>query len=285
MRLSSVFTLVLASGLATAVAVDRFIPVLKACNGHTPYCTWWPDIRSATTCDAIINEDYLSRIQALEVRKSYCVEAFSEPTPGLSSTSTTSTTSSTITPGNGITTPTPTQAIIVNNCDEFNLVAVGDTCDSVAANWNPSAGSTCTWLWTNSYTCVSINGHIPTKPTTTTRAGNGIIIPTPIQPNMANNCNLFCQVKSGDTFTSNCTPLWPNYYIYIFIIGHTPTPSTRPMASRCPSLNGTAYPPPARPSTSSSPARLARPSPKRYQIAQANFNDYTGMWANFVAVL
>ncbi|KAK4666249.1 hypothetical protein QC763_0070920 [Podospora pseudopauciseta] len=449
--LSSTSTLVLLGGLFSAVAAGKPASVVKARDGLTPslpydpnttsQCFWWADITSATTCDTIVRDNYITLEElrrwnpslastsgcTLQVGRSYCVEAIddSEPSPGPSSTSTSSTTSvssaltsssstvvvttstsssstvappvtttkpgngittptptqativdncdafhfvtagqtcevvaslyrisqdqfkawnpsvgasctglwanayacvsiighepSPTTPGNGITTPTPTQATIVNNCDEFYFVVSGDTCESVAAkhgitqaqflSWNPSVGSTCTGLWGNAYACVSIIGHTPTKPTTTTSAGNGIATPTPIQPNMVKNCDLFYKVKSGDTcaaiaaskgitvaqFTSwnpyvgsGCTLLWLDYYVCISIVGHTPTPVNPG--------NGIQTPTPYQDGMTSScktfhfvqSGQTCQTITQRYGITQANFvrwnpavrNDCTGMWAN-----
>ncbi|RYP31504.1 hypothetical protein DL767_005727 [Monosporascus sp. MG133] len=442
--LSSASTLVLASGLISAVAAGRSAPVLEARDGLSPslpydpntssYCTWWADVRSATTCDSIINENWITLADfrrwnpslpatcTVEVGKSYCVEAYGEPAPGPSTTSTTSTTSSTsststtrapttttsssstvappvttttagngittptptqativdncdafhfvaagqtceviaslyrisqdqfkawnpsvgasctglwanayacvsiighepspTTSGNGITTPTPTQATIVNNCDEFYFVVAGDTCENIAAkhgltqaqflSWNPSVGSTCSGLWANAYACVSIIGHTPTKPTTATSTGNGIATPTPIQPKMVNNCDLFYKVKSGDTCAtiaaskgvtvqqlttwnpyvkSDCSLLWLDYYICISIVGHTPTPVNPG--------NGIQTPTPYQNGMTTScksfhfvqSGQTCQTITQRYGITQANFvkwnpavkSDCTGMWAN-----
>ncbi|KAL2193081.1 LysM domain-containing protein [Corynascus similis CBS 632.67] len=367
--LASAYALVLASGLIPGVAAGRSASVLEARDGPSPslpydpntssYCTWWADIRSATTCDTVISENYITLADfrrwnpslpatcVLEIGKSYCVEAYSEPAPGPSTTSTTSTiplTSSTLTSStsttlattttilssstvaapattttstNGIITPTPTQATIVDNCDEFYFVVAGDTCDNIVAkhgitlaqflSWNPSVGSTCSGLWASAYACVSIVGHTPTKPTTT--KDNGIATPTPIQPNMVNNCDLFYKVKSGDTCAtiaaskgitvqqlttwnpyvkSDCSLLWLDYYICISIVGHTPTPVNPP--------NGIQTPTPYQDGMTTTcktfhfvqSGQTCQTITQRYGITQADFvrwnpavrSDCTGMWAN-----
>ncbi|KAL0930177.1 LysM domain-containing protein [Colletotrichum truncatum] len=445
----SAFTLLLASGLIAPVAAGRSARLLQTRDGPSPalpyapdtstYCSWWVDVRAGTTCDAIANENFISLEQfkrwnpslaatcAVEVGKSYCVEAYGEPAPGPSTTSsiqtstTLSTKTSTSTPststqpptttvkpssttkattttttGNGITTPTPTQATIVNNCDAFYFVVAGDTCDAISAkhgitvaqfqswnpsvgttctglwanayacvsiightpspttpgngittptptqativtncdafyfvvagdtcetiaskhgitvaqfrSWNPSAGTTCTGLWANAYACVSIVGHTPTKPsTTTTKPGNGIATPTPIQPNLVGNCDRFYKVKSGDTCAtiassngitvqqittwnpavkSDCTALWLDYYICTSIVGHTPTTPG----------NGIQTPTPIQSGMTTScktfhfvtSGQTCQVITARYGITQANFfkwnpavkSDCTGMWAN-----
>ncbi|KAJ4376061.1 hypothetical protein N0V83_001342 [Neocucurbitaria cava] len=150
-------------------------------------------------------------------------------------------------PGNGISTPQPTQPNLVSNCDKFYLVKSGDTCANIAsANgitvaqftaWNPAAGSSCAGLWADAYACVSIVGHEPSKPTPTpTNPGNGVQTPTPTQPGMVTNCKKFDFVKQGDTcdaitkrnnislanFTkwntgvgSTCTSMWAESYVCV----------------------------------------------------------------------
>lgn len=160
-------------------------------------------------------------------------------------------TTTTTKPTNGIPTPTPLQATIVDNCDAFYFVPQGENCETVASKngitvaelqkFNPSIGSTCGGLWGNAYACVSIVGHTPT----TTKPGNGITTPAPAQATMVDNCDAFyfvkpqegCEVvasKNGITVAelikfnpsagSGCNGLWANAYACVSIIGHTPTP-------------------------------------------------------------
>ncbi|KAF6829222.1 LysM domain-containing protein [Colletotrichum musicola] len=324
MRSFAAFTLLLAGGLLSPVAASRSARALQARDGPSPalpyapgtstYCSWWVDIRSSTTCDAIVKDNFITLEQlkrwnpslaaacpAVEVGKSYCVEAFGEPEPTLptttsvptstasstrTSTSTTSTTSpqppttttqppttTTTAPGNGITTPTPTQATIVDNCDAFYFVVAGDSCDSIASRhgittaqfrtWNPSVGDVCAGLWANAYACVSIIGHTP-SPTT---PGNGITTPTPTQATIVNNCDAFYYVVAGDnceTIASKhgitvaqfqawnpsagatCSGLWANAYACVSIIGHTPG-NPPPAATTTTAGNGIATPTPVQP--------------------------------------
>lgn len=86
----------------------------------------------------------------------------------IGSTPTTTLTTSTTktTAGNGVATPTPTQPLMVGNCDAFHLVASGDTCYDVSAKagitltqfytWNPSVGSSCQTLQLGYYVCISL---------------------------------------------------------------------------------------------------------------------------------
>ncbi|KAK8080354.1 hypothetical protein PG997_008172 [Apiospora hydei] len=132
--------------------------------------------------------------------------------------------------GNGITTPTPTQPGMVDNCDEFYLVKSGDSCAAIASSsgislgqfveWNPSVGSGCNGLWLDA-------------------PGNGIATPTPIQSGMTENCNTFHFVQSGDTCASisskysiplssfvswnpaagsSCNGMWANTYACVAVL-------------------------------------------------------------------
>ncbi|RYP55760.1 hypothetical protein DL769_010053 [Monosporascus sp. CRB-8-3] len=118
-------------------------------------------------------------------------------------TPTTTTPPTTTRPPNGITTPTPTQPDIVDNCDAFYFVPSGEGCAVVARKngitldqflaWNRGAGGeSCSGLWGNAYACVSVIGHTPTPP-------NGVQTPTPIQDGMVTNCMTFHFVLENQT--------------------------------------------------------------------------------------
>ncbi|ORY01575.1 hypothetical protein BCR34DRAFT_521866 [Clohesyomyces aquaticus] len=171
-------------------------------------------------------------------------------TPTIKPSSTPAPTSTKTTPTNGISTPTPTQSGMVGNCDAFYKVIKDDGCAAIASNngisltqfysWNPAIGSDCKSLWPDYYVCVSIVGVNPSFTTsvkpTTTKAGNGIATPTPIQDGMYGSCKKFYKVVSGqgcwdianangitlDNFyqwnpavKTDCSGLWPNYYVCI----------------------------------------------------------------------
>jgi hypothetical protein len=104
------------------------------------------------------------------------------------------------------------------------MVKEGDGCSAIASKfgitleqfltWNPAAGSTCGGLWKDAYACVSIIRQEGTKPpatstkppTTSTKSTNGVVTPTPTQPNMADNCNQFhFVVGEKDTCASIAT--------------------------------------------------------------------------------
>lgn len=101
-------------------------------------------------------------------------------------------------PGNGITTPQPTQPGMVNNCNKFYLVKKGDTCDSITSKsgipiddfvkWNTQiGGKACSGLWLDVNVCISVIGYTPPAPTQTT------------QPGIAKNCDKLYKAVTGDT--------------------------------------------------------------------------------------
>ncbi|KAM7198759.1 hypothetical protein V8F20_006074 [Naviculisporaceae sp. PSN 640] len=68
---------------------------------------------------------------------------------------------------NGISTPTPTQPGMVNNCKKFALVKSGDTCAVLATKYNITldqfnkwntgvGGKDCKSLWANVYVCIGV---------------------------------------------------------------------------------------------------------------------------------
>jgi LysM repeat protein len=168
----------------------------------------------------------------------------------MSSTSTHSATSTTS--GSRITTPTPTQAGMVSNCDLFYDVKSGDGCYDIAQSygislndfyaWNPAVGNDCSGLWPDYYVCVGIGGSSPPPSSTTsthsstTSSGSGVTTPTPTQAGMVNNCDAFYDVQSGDgcwaianeysisldnfyawnpAVGNDCSGLWPDYYVCV----------------------------------------------------------------------
>ncbi|KAI1120091.1 hypothetical protein F5Y10DRAFT_290335 [Nemania abortiva] len=181
-------------------------------------CTNWAVASSTDTCQSIADSNFITLDQLytynpslsatscpLIVGDSYCVEEnYGVPPP------TTSTTMSSTT-GNGVSTPSPVQTGIVSNCNKFYLVKSGDTCSTIAPMygitleqfyaWNPAVGSTCAFLGLNDYVCVgTLNATSTTTTTsvTTTKPGNGISTPMPVQTGIVDNCNRFYQVQSGD---------------------------------------------------------------------------------------
>jgi len=178
---------------------------------------------------------------------------------GHTPTTTTAPPSTTVqpTPTNGIATPTPIQTGMVNNCDAFHFVKDGDQCAIIVQRygislsqfyrWNPAVGSSCSSLWLDTYVCVSIVGVNPVASTTmktstiptTTKAGNGVATPTPIQTGMTSSCKSFRYVRDGDNCASiaqaagislanfyrwntgvgsSCQSLWLNTYVCVAVL-------------------------------------------------------------------
>ena len=110
-------------------------------------------------------------------------------------TATTTTTSTSTTPTNGITTPTPTESGMTNNCDEFHLVQSGDTCSVLASqngiplslfySWNPAVGSNCAYLDTGYYVCIDTIGYTPSTRMAATVAGRAVRTVMPIATGVA----------------------------------------------------------------------------------------------------
>ncbi|KAI9368307.1 hypothetical protein BJX61DRAFT_546657 [Aspergillus egyptiacus] len=95
---------------------------------------------------------------------------------------------------------------IAENCDAFYLISSGDQCDSIASrhsiiidqlkSWNGEINDNCSNLWLGYYICV----HVPGA-TTTSQAPEPTpdpSEPTPQMPGVAENCDEFYQVSSGD---------------------------------------------------------------------------------------
>jgi hypothetical protein len=65
-----------------------------------------------------------------------------------------------------VTTPTPTQTGMVENCDTFHLVQPGQNCAAISSMysiriadfvlWNSAVRSDCSGLWANTYSCVGL---------------------------------------------------------------------------------------------------------------------------------
>ncbi|KAH7228396.1 LysM domain-containing protein [Fusarium solani] len=181
---------------------------------------------------------------------------------GSSPKPTTTKATTTTKPGNGITTPTPTQPGMVNDCNKFHIIGEKTTCQGIADynkislvdffKWNPEVDKACTNLWLGAYACAGVIGSTP-KPTTTakptvTQPGNGISTPTPIQAGMVSNCNKFHIIGSTTTcqgiidynkitmanfkkwntgINSACPNLWLGSYACVRVIGGTsPAPTT-----------------------------------------------------------
>lgn len=144
-------------------------------------------------------------------------------------------------------------------CNRFHKAVKGDTCAAIVKkyatfslgqfiSWNPAVERDCSGLWAETYDCVGIPGTPITRPptpspTTTTRPGNGVVTPTPTQPDMLKSCASFYFVKKGDTYQQiaaqhgisedrfrlwnpsvgeDCRGLWADAYVCIRSISFIP---------------------------------------------------------------
>ncbi|KAJ4169798.1 hypothetical protein NW754_005946 [Fusarium falciforme] len=206
-------------------------------------CNKFHLVSSTTTCSSISNyynlplKDFYSwnpsvgsSCQSLMAQYYVCVSIIGWSPPKPSPT----------TPSNGISTPSPIQTGMVNNCNKFHLVQKTTTCASIQnyykitmeqlAKWNPAVGSKCTALWADYHVCVGVIGQTPTQPPKENPT------PTPVQAGMINNCKKFHLVKSTTTCASiqdyykitmaqiakwnpavgaKCTALWKEYYVCV----------------------------------------------------------------------
>ncbi|KZL66303.1 LysM domain-containing protein [Colletotrichum tofieldiae] len=238
-------------------------------------CNKFHLIRTTTTCQGIVEYNKISMADFLKWNPSVgsnceslwldtyaCVGVIGGSTTPAKTTTTNAAT--TTKAGNGVTTPTPIQPGMVDNCNKFHLIRETTTCQGIVdynkitmtdfLKWNPSVGSKCESLWLGSHACVGVIGGSPpaTKTTTkaaatTTKAGNGIATPTPIQPGMVTNCNKFHFIKTttlcsgvlsynsitmaeflkwNPSVKSDCTGMQANTYACVNVIGRSPTPTT-----------------------------------------------------------
>jgi LysM repeat protein len=182
---------------------------------------------SGDTCDSIVakhgtftfaqfvawNPAVGSECRSLWAETYYCI--------GIPGTPTTTVRTSTTTRGNGIATPSPTQRLIVSNCDRFYLVKTGENCQQVAARhgittkqlnvWNPSVGETCTGLWANAYACVRTIGYV--YPTTTSCATSGKTWGDN-KPSALNSVVSWCDGNSNTDGNGNYSPGQQKYGCY-----------------------------------------------------------------------
>jgi len=74
--------------------------------------------------------------------------------------------STTISAGNGVQTPQPTQPGMVTNCKKFHWVAEGVTCGQIISyqkittadymKWNAGVGSDCRTMWAGTHVCIGV---------------------------------------------------------------------------------------------------------------------------------
>jgi LysM repeat protein len=156
---------------------------------------------------------------------------------------------------------------IAENCDRFYKIKSGDTCDAIAQSnsitvaqlrsWNTEINTSCSNLWLDYYICTHVPGAV--QPSTTSTAPTPSNSPT--MPGIAENCDRFYKIKSGDTcdaiassngitvaqlrswnteINAGCSNLWLDYYICTHVPGaaQPSTTSSAPTPSNSPTLPG-----------------------------------------------
>ncbi|KAH6693877.1 LysM domain-containing protein [Plectosphaerella plurivora] len=260
-------------------------PVFPPAPNTVSTCSWWWDNDGSIPCGSmpaewgITMENFLKWNPSITSscgnflnQRAYCVEAPASPPAEGPATTTTTAPATTTAPSNGITTPTPIQPGMVNNCNKFHFVNAG--CSDVLSDakvtlaqlfaWNPTVRSDCTGLWAGVNVCVGVIGQAP-PPATTTTPSNGVSTPSPIQPGMVTNCNLFhfiggntqCQqvldyqkISLADFFKWNpavkadCSGLQKDTHACVRVIGGTTPPTA---TTTTPPGNGIATPTPIQP--------------------------------------
>ncbi|KAL2810289.1 hypothetical protein BJX63DRAFT_434454 [Aspergillus granulosus] len=142
------FHLVVSGDTCADIAADAGISL-------TDFVSWNPGV--ASDCSGLWLGYYV------------CITAESDSSSSSSTSSTTTTTTTTTTltsTRSGVTTPTPYESGITDDCDEFHLVVSGDTCADIVSDagitlddfysWNPTVGTDCSGLWLGYYVCVGI---------------------------------------------------------------------------------------------------------------------------------
>ncbi|KAM0335264.1 hypothetical protein ACHAQA_000308 [Verticillium albo-atrum] len=257
-------------------------------GGLVKNCAKFHFVETGDSCDAIAKKYgiTISQFTSFNGLNSGCTNLWGETYAcvalvGGSPAQTTPTTATTTKPSNGVSTPAPVHAGIVNNCNKFYFVQSGDSCASIAQKngirtadvvaWN-GLNSGCTNLWLDTFACVALVGGSPaqTTPATTTKPSNGVSTPAPVHTGIVNNCNKFYFVQSGDScasiaqknsvrtadivawngLNSGCTNLWLDTFACAGVIGGTTTPATPTTTTKA--GNGIQTPQPTQPGISSS---------------------------------
>lgn len=253
------------SGATTGTPTNGIATPTPIQTGMTTSCDVFYAVRSGDSCDSVTTEYNIALADfyawnpavgtdclSLELGVYVCVDTLESSSSSASATLTTA--------SNTFSTPSPVQTGIPSNCDEFHLVASGDTCQVVADDyditlaqlyaWNPAVGSSCEDLELDTYICVAVAIIVST--------------PSPVQTGISSTCDEFHLVVSGDTcgdlasasgislaqfyewnpaVGSECQDLELNTYVCMLVDGvtatatvtlvTTPSPVQTGMASDC----------------------------------------------------
>ncbi|KAK3897106.1 hypothetical protein C8A05DRAFT_20062 [Staphylotrichum tortipilum] len=167
LALFDLFDTAFSAAVGHVAARDGSTPSLPYDPNTSSSCVWWVDLSSPADCSLLVSESFINLEQ---FRKSTTTAqstttttqrtttttaqsittAVPPTTTSPTSTTTTSTTAATTTaPGNGMSTPVPTQTGMVGSCNKFQFVNMNQTCATIAAlysisvaqfiQWNPAA--------------------------------------------------------------------------------------------------------------------------------------------------
>lgn len=109
------------------------------------------------------NSGFGSNCNNMQAEAWACVGVIGQTT---TTTKTTTQPPTTTQPGNGITTPTPIQPGMVDNCNKFHWISKGDSCQQTVSyqgitiadfvKWNTGFGSNCNNMWAEAWSCVGV---------------------------------------------------------------------------------------------------------------------------------
>ncbi|KAK2938794.1 LysM domain [Fusarium oxysporum f. sp. vasinfectum] len=205
----------------------------------------------------------------------YCVGVPGTPTAAPTKVAGTSTTPKPTGPSK----PSTTQDGIIDSCVSFHQAGKGETCAKIVSNfgtfdfdtffdWNPAVGKDCSGIWAGYYYCVGVPGTPTVKPSATSpkpTATGGVQTPSPIQEDLAKNCNKFHQITSTTTCASikhyynlplsqfiawnpavekDCSGLWVGYWVCVSVEGYKPTTTTAAKPTTTKPANGILTPSP-----------------------------------------
>ncbi|KAK6336935.1 hypothetical protein TWF718_009724 [Orbilia javanica] len=150
--------------------------------GMTTNCKGFKLVQSGDTCPSILMKYGITQAQlvawnpaiksdcsGLWAQYWICIQSIGATTTVVTKETTTMTkvtTSKKATTANGVTTPSPIQTGMTNNCKGFRYVQGDDSCANIQTrfkitfqqlySWNPAIGPKCEALWLKYYVCVAV---------------------------------------------------------------------------------------------------------------------------------
>lgn len=164
----STSTLTITAGPTTAAPGNGITTPSPIQTGMITSCNTFYLVKSGDSCGNIAssygislsdfyawNTGVGSACQTLWSAAYVCVNIIGRKTPPTATTK-----------GNGVATPSPTQAGMSGSCKKFHLVVSGDECGVIATNagislsdfyaWNTGVGKTCATLFLGYYVCIGV---------------------------------------------------------------------------------------------------------------------------------